>query len=124
MSVNTHELSTYTRLLPESDGDTKKPQRTTILIRCWELLCRYFVTACWHSRHCKQYGEVVNDSGRAAPMSTRDLEMKKRLKDHFRSHIQKWMDKDHPRFPWKAALHILLVGLVTAQVRPGIGMLL
>lgn len=45
-----------------------------------------------------------------------DAEMKRRLLWHFRSHVEKWADKDRPRFPWKATLHILLVALVTAQV--------
>ena len=78
-------------------------QDTTIWSLCWAFLYRYFVVACYHH---------------GGPLSTGDSSMmKKQLQSHFRSHIQKWMDKDHPRFPWKAALHILLVGLVTAQVR-------
>jgi len=133
---NNHEQSTYTlNLLPESDsgdtsGDTeaKRSHWTSvwsiltvpILTRCWELLYKYFITACWHSRRYKLVGGTETDSGvkaeRAVSMSTRDIELKKRLQDHFRGHIQKWMDRDHPRFPWKAALHILLVGIVTAQV--------
>jgi len=127
MSINNHEHSMYTlSLLPESDcSDTNTTKRShcktkvwSILTRCWELFCKYFITACWHTRPhgYKLFGGMESDSG-AKSMSTRDQEMKKRLQHHFRGHIQKWMDKDHPRFPWKAALHILLVGVVTAQVR-------
>ena len=46
-----------------------------------------------------------------------DTRVKQRLKYQFQDHIQKWMDIRHRRFPWKATLHLLLVVLVTIQVR-------
>jgi len=42
--------------------------------------------------------------------------IKEKLKYHFQNHIEKWRNKDHPLFPWKATLHILLIILVTTQV--------
>jgi len=45
-----------------------------------------------------------------------DREMKKRLRYHFKSHIEKWTDEDRRRFPWKLILHVLLLAIVTAQV--------
>ena len=45
-----------------------------------------------------------------------DTRIKERLKHQFQDHINKWIYNRHPRFPWKLALHLLLVGLVTAQV--------
>jgi len=45
-----------------------------------------------------------------------DHRMKERLRRHFQDHIQKWSRDKHPRFPWKAVLHLLLVVFVTVQV--------
>ena len=45
-----------------------------------------------------------------------DRKMKKRLSYHFKSHIEKWTDKTRRRFPWKLALHVLLLIIVTTQV--------
>ena len=45
-----------------------------------------------------------------------DHRMKERLQRHFQDHIQKWARDKHPRFPWKAVLHLLLVVFVTVQV--------
>ncbi|XP_065902044.1 mucolipin-3-like isoform X2 [Dysidea avara] len=45
-----------------------------------------------------------------------DHRIKKRLQLHFQDHIQKWSRDTHPRFPWKAVLHLLLVVFVTVQV--------
>lgn len=45
-----------------------------------------------------------------------DLRMKEKLRHQFQDHIHKWVHYKHPRFPWKLALHLLLVGMVTAQV--------
>ena len=46
-----------------------------------------------------------------------DRLMRKRILYHFKDHIRKWKDSDRPRFPWKMILHILLVIVVTVQVR-------
>jgi len=45
-----------------------------------------------------------------------DREMKKRLRYHFKSHIEKWTDENRRRFPWKIMLHLLLLVIVTTQV--------
>lgn len=45
-----------------------------------------------------------------------DARIKERLRHQFQDHVHKWVHYKHPRFPWKLALHLLLVGLVTAQV--------
>ena len=45
-----------------------------------------------------------------------DDRIKKRLQRHFQDHVQKWSRDIHPRFPWKAVLHLLLVVFVTVQV--------
>jgi len=45
-----------------------------------------------------------------------DHRMKDRLRRHFQDHIRKWSRNKHPRFPWKAGLHLLLVVFVTVQV--------
>ena len=45
-----------------------------------------------------------------------DARLKRKLKHRFQDHINKWVQNKHPRFPWKLIVHILLVGLVTAQV--------
>ena len=45
-----------------------------------------------------------------------DKEMKKRLRYHFKSHIEKWTDENRRRFPWKLILHVLLLAIVTVQV--------
>ena len=39
--------------------------------------------------------------------------MKKKIKFHFQSHLQKWKRQ---RFPFKVTLHLLLIVLVTTQV--------
>ena len=43
----------------------------------------------------------------------RDERMKKKIKFHFQSHLQKWKRQ---RFPFKVTLHLLLIVLVTTQV--------
>ena len=45
-----------------------------------------------------------------------DSRIKEKLRHQFQDHIHKWVQYKHPRFPWKLAVHLLLVGLVTAQV--------
>ena len=45
-----------------------------------------------------------------------DCNMKQRLRRHYQDHVQKWSREKSPRFPWKAALHLLLVAFVTTQV--------
>ena len=43
-------------------------------------------------------------------------EQKKKVNEHFENHLQKWLGRQKPRFPWKALFHLLLVALVTIQV--------
>ena len=45
-----------------------------------------------------------------------DREMKKRLRYHFKSLVEKWTNEDKRRFPWKLILHVLLLVIVTIQV--------
>jgi len=45
-----------------------------------------------------------------------DREMKKKLRYHFKSHIEKWTDESRRRFPWTLTLHVLLLIIVTTQV--------
>ena len=54
-----------------------------------------------------------NEKGRIERVDSR---MKEKLRHQFQDHISKWIQYKHPRFPWKLILHLLLVGLVTAQV--------
>jgi len=42
-----------------------------------------------------------------------DSRIKEKLRHQFHDHIRKWVS--YSRFPWKVILHLLLVGLVTAQ---------
>lgn len=53
---------------------------------------------------------------RATLIDIADQRMKERLRHQFQDHIQKWMDRNHRRFPWKLVLHLLLVVSVTVQV--------
>ena len=52
-----------------------------------------------------------------------DCVMRKRIRHHFQDHIRKWKDPERPRFPWKMILHIILVVVVTIQVRAYIDIL-
>ena len=45
-----------------------------------------------------------------------DSRIKEKLKHQFQDHIYKWVQYKQPKFPWKLAVHLFLVGLVTAQV--------
>ena len=74
---------------------------TTIFVTCKEFVEHYFIRACLN--------HFLGES------SAKD--MKQTLRDHFRNQFQKWNNEERPLFPWKATLHILLVALVTAQVR-------
>ena len=49
----------------------------------------------------------------ATEKESQDERMKKKIKFHFQSHLQKWKRQ---RFPVKVTLHLLLIVLVTTQV--------
>jgi len=56
------------------------------------------------------------DSTKKTLKERADCNMKERLRRHYQDHVQKWSRERSPRFPWKAALHLLLVIFVTTQV--------
>jgi len=104
------------------------------LMLCWTFFYHYFIRACCHLHICRiqRSGndgnetdlelsaypptEVEDSLGDVNSNISNDDRMKQRLLRHFCSHLEKWIDRDRPRFPWKATLHILLVALVTGQV--------
>lgn len=101
---------------------------------CFKNLFRFTFGSCYYSRddsHSHTGGHELTDytTEEREPLINRDSEwttkiqqeradhrIKLRLQRHFQDHIQKWSRDKHPRFPWKAGLHLLLVVFVTAQV--------
>ena len=45
---------------------------------------------------------------------SKEADMKEAVNHHYQSHLKKW--DQYQKFPWKVALHLLLVLLVTIQV--------
>ena len=134
MSVNdkANDINAYGSHTNKRDNGTTNKEDNVVwscLMSCWAFLHHYFIRACCHLHICKKRIED-NSNDKDLELSTYPIEdpqeeedscisddhMKKRLLRHFRSHVEKWIDKDRPRFPWKATLHILLVALVTGQV--------
>jgi len=106
----------------------------TRLSWCLSKLFRFTVGSCCSrdDPHSTVSGHELNEytNGDREPLITKDNErtkkslikeradqrMKDRLIRHFQDHIRKWSRDKHPRFPWKAGLHLLLVVFVTVQV--------
>jgi len=120
-----------------SNSDTSENVGTTNLLlrtlaRVVACLCTYTIGSCNYSL-CNRIGVGLNDNNydnelemeqiqdnQEKEWKTRscraDIEMKKRLRYHFKSHIGKWRDEHQRRFPWRLVLHLLLLIIVTSQV--------
>ena len=140
MSVNgqANSINRYDSHASKRDAEAASKEQNVFwlcLMSCWAFFhhyfTRYFIRACCHLHICRRRADDVDGNEIDLELSTYPTEdpldgeadscisddhMKRRLLRHFRSHISKWLDKDRPRFPWKATLHILLVALVTGQV--------
>ena len=92
------------------------------LLKCLKVLYHYTIASCLPNQSDDaEHIEMVNFSSgeagiasKAAIRKREELIMKKKVNLHFEDHLQKWKRK---KFPFKVMLHLLLLVLVTAQVR-------
>ena len=90
------------------------------LFRTLKLIYKYTIGSCVPCSENSSESEASNNKRMATQLPPIDdeswKEQKKKVNEHFENHLQKWLGRQKPRFPWKALFHLLLVALVTIQV--------
>ena len=95
------------------DKSTNYKQRMlSFLYGLISLLIRYFVIACLNHGKTRPQSYAQEEE----KFESSRFVLREKLRHQFKNHIEKWTDKEFPLFPWKTLLHVVLIGLVTAQV--------
>ncbi|XP_065902181.1 mucolipin-3-like [Dysidea avara] len=94
------------------DKSTNYKQRMlSFLYGLISLLIRYFVIACLNHGKTRPQSYAQEEE----KFESSRFVLREKLRHQFKNHIEKWTDKEFPLFPWKTLLHVVLIGLVTAQ---------